>query len=96
MGSELLAKENGGLSKADCRLLHRLNMGIGAGQLPPRLQLERLLESRLIREGPGGEVFITAHGQLALARWRFRNLPKPRVVVVGNRPRTSIWDKFFS
>lgn len=86
---------NGDFSRADRRLLNRLNAGFGAGEPPPREQVNRLIESGYIERDTLGELTITTRGQFALARWRFRNLPKPRMVVVNYEPSRNLWQRLF-
>ncbi|RME99047.1 MAG: hypothetical protein D6773_13505 [Alphaproteobacteria bacterium] len=82
--------------RADRRLLEYLNAGGVPDSSVPRSQLDRLAKEGLIEETSLGQPVITARGQLQLARWRFRNLPKPRYVTFSyKKPRPNIWNKLF-
>lgn len=86
-----------GLDRADRRLLEFLNDGGVPGKSVPRNQVDRLMESGFIAESDLGGLHITTRGQLELARWRFRNLPKPRYVVMKYpKLRPNLWRKFFT
>lgn len=66
--------------------------------MPRSLQknrIEKLLESGFIEETNFGEVVITVRGQLELARWRFRDLPKSRIALSGGKPREALFSRFF-
>lgn len=56
-------------------------------------RIEKLLKSGFVQEGRLGEVAITLRGQLELARWRYRRLPKSRFVFLGPMPRGSFLDR---
>ena len=84
------------LDRADRRLLEHLNVGGAPDRSVSREQIDRLIDSGLIIESGLGDVYITPRGQLELARWRFRNLPRPRYAVVhykGIRPK--VWQRLF-
>ena len=84
------------LDRADRRLLEHLNVGGAPGRSVSREQIDRLIESGLVIESGLGDVYITPRGQLELARWRFRKVPRPRYAVVnykGVRPK--VWQRLF-
>ena len=88
---------SGRLDRDDRRLLEHLNAGGAPDRSVPRSQIERLMESGLVEESGFGDIYITPRGQLELARWRFRKLPRPRYVVIdysGSRP--NVWQRLCS
>ena len=86
-------REVDGLVRAERRFLNQLNKGgVPATQIS-RSHIDNLVESGFVEEGINGKLTITVHGQLALARERFRNLAKPKVVVVPSVKRQSLWHK---
>jgi hypothetical protein len=84
-----------GLDRADCRILKRLNEGPEAPTAALRNRIDKLLDSGFVEEKGYGEVTITLRGQLELARWRFRSIPKPKFVVWGPDPHGSVIGRFF-
>lgn len=85
-----------GLDREERRLLEVLNAGGAANKTVFKREIERLLEAGLISESSLGDVHITPRGQLELARWRFRNIPKPRYVAFSYpKRRSNIWGKLF-
>lgn len=85
-----------GLDRSDRRLLEFLNSGGVPDRSVLKTQIDRLIEQGLVAESGLGSVYITPRGQLELARWRFRNLPKPRYVVVRHpSPRPGLWQRLF-
>lgn len=83
------------LDRADCRILKRLNGGSEEPDPALRNRIEKLRESGFVEEKGFGGVAITVRGQLALARWRFRKLPKSRFTVSGPVPGPAVFGKFF-
>ena len=83
------------LDKADCRILRRLNSNSEAPRPALRNQIDKLLESGFVEEKSFGEVGITLRGQLELARWRFRKLPRSRFAVLGPAPGGGLFGKLF-
>jgi len=82
--------------KMDRRLLEQLNSGGVPDASVPRNQLERLAEDGLVEETSLGHLVITARGQLRLARWRFRNMPRQRYVSFSySKRRPNVWNKLF-
>ena len=83
------------LDRADCRILKRLNAG--SEELKPALKnrIDKLRESGFVEDKGFGGVGITLHGQLALARQRFRKMPKPRYTITGLAPGARLFGKFF-
>ena len=86
-------REVHGLDRAERRFLTILNKGGVAATPISRSRIDNLVESGFVEEGVNGKLTITVHGQLALARERFRNLPKPKVVVVPAIRQQSLWKK---
>lgn len=58
-------------------------------------RLEKLIKSGFVEEKGFGEVGITLRGQLELARWRYRKIPKSRFVVMGPTPNGNVLERFF-
>lgn len=58
-----------------------------------RNRIDRLLKSGFVEEMSFGEVGITLRGQLELARWRFRKLPKSRYATSGPLPGGNMLEK---
>lgn len=58
-------------------------------------RIEKLIKSGLIEQKGFGEFVITLRGQLELARWRYRDIPKPKFVVIEQAPRGSVTQWFF-
>ena len=86
-------REVDGLDRAERRFLERLNTG-GVPATPiSKARIDTLVESGFVEEGVNGKLTITVQGQLALARERFRNVPKPKVVVVPAVKRQSLWKR---
>lgn len=83
------------LDRTDCRILKRLNTGREMPEPGIGNRVEKLIEAGFVEEGSFGEVAITLRGQLELARWRFRGLPKSRYAISGPTPRNSLFRKFF-
>lgn len=78
-----MLRPDAGLDRTDCRILKRLNRG---GEVPSPAsgnRINKLLESGYVEETNFGEIAITLHGQLELARWRFRNVPISTYSVSG-------------
>lgn len=73
--------------------MHQLNKGGVPAPPISRSHIDNLVESGFVEEGVNGKLAITVHGQLALARDRFRKLPKPKVVVVPSVKRQSLWKR---
>ncbi len=85
-----------GLDRTDYRLLKRLNEGRVTPRMAFRNRIDQLLQSGFVAEKSFGEVAITPRGQLELARWRFRKLPKSRYVIVGPVPSGgSLFERIF-
>lgn len=85
-----------GMDRSDRRLLEFLNAGGVPDGTVSKTRIDRLIERGLVAESGLGSVYITPRGQLELARWRFRNLPKPRYVVVDyGSPRPGLWQRIF-
>ena len=84
-----------GLDRTDYRILKRLNEGRVTPRTAIRDRIDKLLESGFVEEKSFGEVAITPRGQLALARWRFRKLPKSRYVILGPVPGGNLFEKIF-
>lgn len=85
----------GSLDKGDFRILKQLNIGNPMPRPLEKNRIERLLQSGCIEETNFGEMVITIRGQLELARWRYRDLPKTKVVFSGPKPREALFDRFF-
>ncbi len=83
------------LDKADCRILRRLNAGPEEPKPALKTRIEKLREAGFVEDKSFGGVGITLRGQLALARWRFRKLPKHRYVVSESAPGAGLFGKFF-
>jgi hypothetical protein len=84
------------LDRTERRVLEQLNAGGSPDASVTRAELEKLIEAGLVSESELGTIQITPRGQLALARWRFRNLPQPRYVVFGHaKPRYNLWQRLF-
>jgi hypothetical protein len=83
------------LDRADCRILKRLNGSPEAPTPALKNRIDKLLESGFVEEKGYGEVTITLRGQLELARWRFRNLPKARYSVWGPHMHGGVFGKLF-
>lgn len=88
-----LASPVAGLDRTDCRLLKQLNVGRSVPRPLQKNRIDKLLKSGFIQETEFGEVVITVRGQLELARWRFRHLPKKKVVFSGPVPREAFLGK---
>lgn len=91
----MLARPVAGLDKTDCRILQQLNSG---RQMPRPLQknrIDKLLDSGFIEQTNFGEMVITVRGQLELARWRFRHLPRNRIATSGSTPRGALFNRIF-
>ena len=84
------------LDRADCKILARLNRGSETPSPMMRTRIDKLLDSGLIEENTFGEVAITLRGQLELARWRYRNLPKGRFEIIGHEQSKRLFEKFFN
>lgn len=84
-----------GLDKTDCKLLKQLNIGRTLQRPLQKNRIDKLLKSGFIEATDFGEMVITVRGQLELARWRFRHLPKRKIVVSGPVPREALFSKFF-
>ena len=85
-----------GLDRADCKILARLNRGSETPSPMMRMRIDKLIDSGLIQDNTVGEVAITVRGQLELARWRYRNLPKNRFSIMGYEPSRRLIEKFFN
>ncbi|GBE43121.1 MAG TPA: hypothetical protein ENH05_05460 [Rhizobiales bacterium] len=83
------------LDRADCRILKRLNAGSEEPNPALRNRIKKLRESGFVEDKGFGGVAITLRGQLELARWRFRKLPKSRYAILGPAPGASPFSKFF-
>ena len=83
------------LDKDDCRILRRLNAGPEEPKPALKSRFDGLREAGFVEDKGFGGVGITLRGQLALARWRFRNLSKPRYVVSGSVPGAGLFGRFF-
>lgn len=83
------------LDKTDLRILKQLNIGNPVPRPLEKNRIEKLVESGCIEETNFGEVIITIRGQLELARWRFRHLPKTRMAFSGPKPREALFSRFF-
>ena len=83
------------LDKVDCRILKRLNDSKEAPDPALRNRIDKLLESGFVEEKSFGEVGITLRGQLELARWRFRKLPKSKYAISGPLPGGNMLEKIF-
>ena len=83
------------LDRVDCRILKRLNGSPEAPQPALKNRIDKLLESGFVEEKGFGEVTITLRGQLELARWRFRNMPKSNYAVWGPDPNGGLLGKIF-
>ncbi len=83
------------LDRVDCRILNRLNAG--SEELKPALRnrINKLRESGFVEDKDFGGVGITLRGQLALARWRFRKVPKPRQTMSELAPGAKLFGKIF-
>lgn len=92
----MVSRPVAGLDKADCRILKRLNSSREAPGPALRNQIDKLLESGFVEEKSFGEVVITLRGQLELARWRFRKLPKSRYSVSGASTDSTLFEKIFN
>ena len=75
--------------------MKQLNVGNPVPAPLEKNRIEKLLQSGCIEETNFGEVVITVRGQLELARWRFRHLPKTKVAFSGPRPREALFNRFF-
>jgi len=66
-------------------------------ELDPALnnRIEKLRKSGFVEDTHLGGVAITLRGQLELARWRFRKMPKSRYAVMGPVPGKTAFGKFF-
>jgi hypothetical protein len=84
-----------GLDKVDCRILKRLNDGSEAPGPTVRSRINKLVKFGFVEEKSFGEFGITMRGQLELARWRFRNLPKSRYAISGPLPGGNMLEKIF-
>lgn len=90
-----MASPVAGLDKTDCRILARLNSGRDMPRPVQKNRMEKLIKSGFVEEKGFGEVVITLRGQLELARWRYRKLPKPQYVIMGPTPRGNVLERFF-
>ena len=90
-----MSRPAAGLDRADCRILKRLNAG--SRELDPALtnRIKKLQESGFVEDERFGGVAITLRGQLELARWRFRKLPKSRYAILGPVPSKALFGNFF-
>ena len=95
MRGYVVSRPVAGLDKADCRILKRLNGSRETLGPALRNRIDKLLESGFVEEKSFGEVVITLRGQLELARWRFRKLPKSRYAVSGSSTDSSLLEKTF-
>lgn len=84
-----------GLDRTDCKILTRLNRGSETPSPTTRNRISRLLDSGYVEKNNFGEVAITLRGQLELARWRYRKLPKIRFSIMGYIPSKALFAKFF-
>ena len=95
MRGYVVSRPVAGLDKADCRILKRLNGSRETLGPALRNRIDKLLESGFVEEKSFGEVVITLCGQLELARWRFRKLPRSRYAVSGSSTDSSLLEKTF-
>ena len=84
-----------GLDRAECRILKRLNAG--SQELDPALnnRIKKLRESGFVEDTRFGGVAITLRGQLELARWRFRKIPRSQYAIMGPASGKAVFGKFF-
>lgn len=82
-----------GLDKSERRYLEQLNFGSVPEEPVSKTQIDALINSGLIEEGVNGRMSITVQGQLALARDRFRDVPKLQASVAPAIKRRSFWHR---
>ena len=93
LGGLVVSRPVPGLDRSDCRILKRLNDGKETPRPALKNKIDKLLEFGYVEEKSFGEVAITLRGQLELARWRFRKLPRSRYAVSGPLPGGNMLDK---
>lgn len=91
----MVSRPVAGLDKVDCRILKRLNDGSEAPGPTVRSRINKLVKFGFVEEKSFGEFGITMRGQLELARWRFRKLPKSRYSVSGASTDRILFEKIF-
>lgn len=75
--------------------MRRLNAGPEEVEPDLKTRIDTLLKAGFVEDKGYGVVGITVNGQLALARWSFRKLPKPRYVTTGSVDGAGLFGKFF-
>ena len=83
------------LDKVDCRILKRLNGSPESPKPALKNRIDKLVESGFVEEKGYGEVTITLRGQLELARWRFRDMPRSRYAVWGPDQSVGLFGRLF-
>ena len=86
---------NGALSREDRLALQQLNSGQYDDAAVPENRVADFLERGLAEENSLGQVVITVHGQLALARDRYSRLRRSRYSVTDRVPRRPLWERLF-